>query len=145
MIKNISQLDKHANNKMNEYTLQYYNLNQWSAFVDISYLLTHLCWLPEANTIYKRLHAVSSITITFTVNFCLLKHMKYGYFIIWKLQKFFIQRVKKKIFLRLTKDNLPSLDSPNLQTFRWSKQNIPRIQIIGARIPLYYGRKSNTT
>jgi hypothetical protein len=28
MIKNINQLDKHAKNRMNEYTLQYYNLTQ---------------------------------------------------------------------------------------------------------------------
>ena len=87
-------------------TLQYYSLNQWPAFVDISYLLTYLCWLPEANTIYKRPHAVPSITINFTMNFFLLKnmkHMKYGYFIIWKLQNNFKQRVKKILFLSLTK------------------------------------------
>ena len=28
VIKNINQLDKHAKNKMNQYTLHYYNLNQ---------------------------------------------------------------------------------------------------------------------
>jgi hypothetical protein len=28
VIKNINKLDKHAKNRMNEYTLQYYNINQ---------------------------------------------------------------------------------------------------------------------
>jgi hypothetical protein len=32
-----------------------------------------------------------------------------------------------------------------LQTFRWSKQNIPRIQNICACIPLYYGRTFDNT
>ena len=44
------------------------------------------------------------------------------------------------LFLRLTEDNLPNY-THKLQTFRWSKQNIPRIQNICACITLYYGRK----
>ena len=43
---------------------------------------------------------------------------------------------EQMLFLRLTEDNLPNVGSPNLQTFRWSKQNIPRIQNICACIPL---------
>jgi hypothetical protein len=62
-----------------------------------------------------------------------------------KITETFHTKGEKMLFLSLTEDNLPNLGSPNLQTFRWSKQNIPRIQIICACIPLYYGWKSNTT
>jgi hypothetical protein len=50
---------------------------------------------------------------------------------------------EQNVFLNLTEDILPN--SPNLQTFRWSKQSIPRIQTICAYTPLYYGGQSNTT
>ena len=61
-----------------------------------------------------------------------------------KITETFHTKGEQMLFLSLTEDNLPNLGSPNLQTVRWSKQNIPRIQIICSCIPLYYGWKSNT-
>jgi hypothetical protein len=54
-----------------------------------------------------------------------------------KIPEKILTKSEKRLFLSLKDDNLPNLGSPNSQTCRWSKQNIPRIHLICSCIPVY--------
>jgi hypothetical protein len=62
-----------------------------------------------------------------------------------KITEKFQTKGETNVISEFDEDNLSNLGSSNLQTFRWSKQNIPRIQNICAYIPLYYGRTFDNT
>ena len=142
MIKNVNQLDEYAKNRRNEYTFQYYNLNQWPAFADISFkqLSVNVHLLPVRVKTNIKTTTCSSIQYIFFsqwMSFCWNTWKMVTSWLFLKIPEKFRTKGEKRLFLSLKEDNLPNLGSPNSQTFIWSKQNIPRIHLICAYTPVY--------
>jgi hypothetical protein len=103
VIKNVNQLDKYARNRRNDYALQYYNLNQWPAFADISFkqLSVNVPLLADwVKTNIKTTTCNLSIKYIFFHSECLSAetHEKWLLHYFWKYQKKFVNLNLKVYF-----------------------------------------------
>ena len=121
--------------------MQYYNLNQWPAFADISFrqLSVDVPLLADLVKTNIKTTTCSSIQYIFFHCECLSAeaHEKMVTSLFLKIPEQFRTKGEQMLFLSLKEDNLPNLGSPNSQTVIWYKQNIPRIHLIYACTPVY--------
>ena len=103
VIKNVNQLDKYARNRRNDYALQYYNLNQWPAFADISFKQLSVNVPSLADWVKSNINTTKrnpSIKYILLHSECLSAetHEKWLLHYFWKYQKQFVQRLNKCYF-----------------------------------------------